>query len=263
MPKSGYRDITYPQKLLKIGIELLSEFDGAKKHHQIRCTSCGYEWSSTPLSKLQAFQKYGHNGCPECYKTRKRDNVENTHNEQLRTLKTRNIELLSKYNGRLNVTTIKLKFKNHNCGHTFEAAPGNVLFRGIDCSVCGKKERTKHINEWSKQNSEKWQETATEWQLYKSKVVSISRKNYRRNKDRINPNNLPTGKAGTPGAYHLDHIVPIRYCFDHNIPEETCAHPDNLQMLEWRSNVGSRDNLKEGVEIPTCMVDYISIPPNK
>lgn len=250
----------YLIRLMKIGITLLEEYKGAKLHHLMKCNNCGHEWSATPVSKIQTHKKYNVNGCPECKKQRFEYQKEEQLHTDIQNLKKRNIELVEHIEpGTLHLTTLKVKFKNLECGHEFETYPGNVLHKGIDCPICGKEERTKNINDWSKRNSEEWSKTATEWQLYKSTVSSLTRKNYIKNKNKINPNNLPQGKAGVEGAYHLDHIVPIRYCFEHNIPEEICAHPDNLQMLNWRENVGSRDKLKEGVEIPSCMMDHILV----
>jgi hypothetical protein len=252
------KDGNYPLRLKHIGLELLEKYKGAKLHHHIKCVLCGHKWSATPVSKIQTHKKYGVNGCPECRRQRFTEKKEHQLTQDMEHLRSRNIEVLSPIEpGQLHLTTIKVKFKNTKCGHEFETHPGNVLHKGIDCSVCGKEERTKNINDWSKQNSEEWSKTATEWQLYKSKAASLSRKNYTMHKEQINPNNLPRGKAGQVGAYHLDHIVPVRYCFENNIPEEICAHPDNLQMLGWRENVGSRDNLKESVKVPTIFKVFI------
>jgi hypothetical protein len=87
-------------------------------------------------------------------------------------------------------------------------------------------------------------------------VSALTEETYRNFKHIINPNNLPRGRAGVQGAYHLDHFVPTRYCFDNNIPPEVCADASNLQMLGWRENVGSRHNIK-GV-IPPLFFKYIS-----
>lgn len=259
MDKYGkQKDGEYPLRLKLIGIELLEEYKGAKLHHQLKCARCGHEWSATPVSKIQTHKKYGVNGCPECKQRRFEEAKRLQLAEDLNRLYERNIEIVGDVEpGQLHLTTIKVKFKNTKCGHEFETQPGNVLHKRIDCPICGKEDRTKNINDWSKQNSEEWSKTATEWQLYKSKVASLTRKNYLTHQDQINPNNLPRGKAGQEGAYHVDHVVPVRYCFENGIPEEVCADWTNLQMLGWRENVGSRDKLKEGAEIPEILVSFI------
>lgn len=252
MPKSGDYDAGYPARLLNIGIELVGEFCGAKKHHNLKCAECGYEWRATPISKLQNYKKHKHTGCPKCIKAKQHQQVRE-HN--INIIEER-FEILSTYDGQVQ-TTSTITVRNKKCQHIFEAYPGNLLHRDVKCPICATKYRTEVLNKSSKDRSEEWSKTATDWQLYKSKVASLSRKNYLQNKDQINPNNLPRGKAGEEGAYHLDHIVPVRYCFEHNIPEEVCAHPENLQMLGWRANVGSRDKLKEGVEIPAPLKKFL------
>ena len=149
----------------------------------------------------------------------------------------------------------KLTFYNENCGHTFERFPGYVIDGNTDCIICGVKERTKNIIKWSKTNSDKWRETATEWETYKSKVYEFTRLNYKKNKKQINPTNLPRGKAGVDGAYHLDHKVPVRFCFENGIPPVVCADPSNLQMVGWKENIGSRNHIKGS--IPVIFFQYI------
>lgn len=84
-----------------------------------------------------------------------------------------------------------------------------------------------------------------------------TRSTYHKHKATINPKTLLRGLAGQEGAYHLDHIVPVRWCFEHYIPIDVCAHYTNLQMLHWNDNVGSRDKIKEG-KVPLIFQPYIS-----
>lgn len=261
MPKIGDIDNSYPAKLTKIGIKLKEPFKGAKQHHVLQCVVCNHTWSATPLSKIQAFKKRKNNGCPNCntirFEAKKIDQLK----IDINNLRTRNIEVIGIVEpGQLHLTTKKLKFKNTECGHTFETYPGNVLHRNIDCPTCGKNKRSEQLTQTVIDRHEEWVKTASEWKIYKSKVTSLTVKTYNKYKDQINPNNLPRGKAGILGAYHLDHLVPIRYCFDNNIPESVCAHHTNLQMLSWEANIGAQDKLKEDVDIPSIFKDYI-IPP--
>lgn len=251
--------MTYPTRLLEIGITLLEPFTGAKTHHLMRCNNCSHEWTATPLSKTQAYKKYGYNGCPECNKVRieERNNITRQQNKQILTNK--GLLYPDWWTGQRvwdkDNTPIQLPVIQTKCGHKFTSTVQNLLSRGVICSVCGIEERTTGINKSSKGRSEEWKKTADIWQLYKSKVTRLSKISYKNNKDKINPNNLSFGRAGKEGAHHLDHIVPVRYCFEHYIPEELCSHPDNLQILGWRENIGSRDKLKEYV--PNIFVDFI------
>lgn len=262
MPVLGNIDNKYPEKLQQIGLTLLEPFTGAKKHHLLLCNTCSYQWTATPISKLQTNKKYGVSGCPNC-NTNKKNNTYTKHRQQvIQDLFDRGIEILdTDYDGRLrldysnSLKDEKIKVRNVNCGHIFMVTPLNLIQSNVNCPICARVVKTININNWSKSNSEEWKKTADDWQRYKSKVRAYTRISYKANKDNINPNNLPTGKAGTEGAYHLDHIVPIRYCFENYIPAFICGQPNNLQMLGWRENVGSKGKLKD--YIPEIFKDYI------
>lgn len=251
MPRLGDIDTFYPEKLKHIGIELLEPYKGSKIHHQMKCTTCNHIWSATPLAKISiSYKKYGVNGCPECNKVRRETKKQSKRKINMDILKARGLEILSDYDGRY-VTDVPYQsipvmvtVKNINCGHTFTSSSKNLLTRNVKCPVCATEYRTKVLNEHVEKVHEEWAKTATEWKRYKSKVTSLTRKNYLANKEKINPNNLKVGKAGVEGAYHLDHRIPIRYCFENNISADACAAVDNLQMLDWRSNVAFKDKLK-------------------
>lgn len=266
MPKEGEIDLTYPNKLQDIGIELLEEFRGSKTHHKMRCVTCHHTWVATPLAKLQSHRKYGSNGCPICNLNKKESQYKLIRQQHIKQLNERGIIILdSTYDGRLRLDfskTLKeekILVKNTHCGHEFLVTPINLIQSRVECGICGPIKRIAAATNWSKQNSKEWQETATEWQQYKHQVYMATRKNYFHHKHTINPNNLLRNKAGVEGAHHLDHIVPIRYCFEHNIPVEICAHQDNLQLIGWKENVGSRDNLKTNVPVPRILEEYIKM----
>lgn len=255
MPREGDVDLSYPLLLEKENqIKLLDQFIGTKKHHKMQCLVCDHIWTATPLSKRQTYKKYGVSGCPNCNTTRKK--IVNSQIQQLHLddLNSRGVRVLSDFTA-LRTTTQKLLFFNEHCGHTFETYPGNVIELETSCTVCGKQERAAHLNAWSKANSIKWKETASDWQKYKSTVTSLTEQTYTQYQKTINPMKLPRGKAGVDGAYHLDHIVPKRFCFDNNIPPEICADASNLQMIGWRENVGSRNHIKG--TIPPLFFRYI------
>lgn len=252
MPRPGDIDTTYPAKLKQIGIELLEPFKGSKIHHLMKCMNCSHEWSATPLAKLQiSFKKYGVNGCPNCNLARQTAEKKISRAKNIKQLEDRGLEILSNWSGQRvadkNNTHVFVKIRNKRCGHVFESNAVNLLTRGVECPTCAKMYLTNILNHNAERIHNKWAQTATDWQLYKSKVTSLTRKSYIANKKKINPNNLPQGRAGTKGAYHVDHIVPIRYCFENNIPAKLCSHPKNLQMLSWNDNIKYRNYLKESV----------------
>jgi hypothetical protein len=261
MPRPGEIDQTYPNLLEQENrIKLLEPFKGAKKRHRMKCMICEHVWSATPISKRQTYKKYKVGGCPECNKTTRERSFEDTRQRNIEQLKQRGIEILTPgYDGRRhlidNNTYAKILVRNTVCGHEFECSPSNLLTQHVECAVCGPQKRIAPLTAWSKENSRKWRETASEWELYKSAVTSLTEQTYTKHKESINPKKLPRGRAGEEGAYHLDHIVPKRFCFENGIPPEVCADRTNLQMIGWRENVGSRNKLKGA--IPHVFLQYI------
>lgn len=256
MPGAGDYNTSYALLLeVENKIRLLEPFVGAKSHHKMQCMTCDHVWTATPVSKRQTLKKHGVSGCPACSKASKAERSAVQQQYHIDQFAARGLIILDDYSG-LRSTIKKMRFKNIICGHEFESYPGNMIERESSCVVCGKIERTSAVSAWSKQNSAKWRETATEWQVYKSKVSALTEQIYKKHKSKINPTNLPRGKAGVEGAYHLDHIVPKRFCFDNGIPEHVCADYTNLQMIGWRENVGSRNHIKGTV--PPTFFQYIS-----
>lgn len=262
MPAPGDISTDYPTLLeTENKIKLLEPFTGSKVHTKMQCLVCGHIWTATPLSKRQTLKKNGVGGCPNCNKTRKDAIKADSRQSHLHDLASRGIEVLTPgYDGRHHLvdehTYTKLLVRNINCGHIFECSPSNLITRHVDCAICGPQKRVAPLTAWSKANSAKWRETASEWQTYKTEVTSLTDQTYKKHRKQINPNNLPRGKAGVDGAYHLDHIVPKRFCFDNNVPPHICADVSNLQMIGWRENVGSRSHIKG--TIPPVFFQYIS-----
>ena len=249
-------DMDYVESLMVNNkIKLLEPFTTAKKHHKMECLVCGCEWSATPISKKQTFKKYGVGGCPECNKTKKQKAHKRVQDHYINELAKRHITIISEYTG-LRSTTHKVTFHNSKCGHTFTTYPGYLISGGTDCTVCGTIERSRKLTKTSTDNSIEWRKTAPDWKIYRNNVHSLTSVVYKANKNTINPKKLMRGKAGVTGAHHLDHIVPVRFCFDNDIPPEICADKTNLQMIHWKANVASRDHLK-GI-IPHIFLQYIS-----
>lgn len=73
----------------------------------------------------------------------------------------------------------------------------------------------------------------TELDKYRSAVWSVTGKQ----PIHILPNIEKRGLCGVPGAYQLDHIIPITEGFKQNIPAEVIGNITNLQMLPWQENL--------------------------
>jgi hypothetical protein len=253
MPRPGDIDTTYPHKFKEIDIELIEPFQGAKLHHKMRCLNCFHEWTATPISKLQNFKRHKLKGCPVCCRSECTEKVLEKRKRNLQSLKDRGFEILSDWDGRRvndisNVPT-KVTVRNMKCNHRFTSEAKNLLARGVECPICATQYKTNHLNASVERRHQKWIKTATSWQLYKSEVTSHTRATYLANKHTINPNNLPSGRAGKDGAYHLDHIVPVRYCFENDIPAKICSDLSNLQMIPWRENIASKARLKGKIPV--------------
>ena len=80
-----------------------------------------------------------------------------------------------------------------------------------------------------------------EWLEYNSRARNASEKTYRKHKHILNPDNKPRGKMGVAGAYQLDHIKPLRQCFDEGISPEESAALSNLQFITWQNNLSRRN----------------------
>lgn len=244
MPRPGDIDTTYEHKLLAIGLRLCDPFCGAKVKHKLCCLTCKHTWSATPISKLQSNKKYGGNGCPNCSSKKKDTVLDAKRLAAKQSILDKGFEILSNYDGKQS-TTEKIRVRNIKCGHVFESASGNLLHNNVQCPVCNTERKRSAFREWGKDRQLEYLATATQWQKYKSAVYAATRQSYKQHKHFINPANVLFGRAGVEGAYHLDHIVSVRYCFDNLIPVDLCAHPQNLQLLPWEANLAQKDKLKK------------------
>lgn len=105
------------------------------------------------------------------------------------------------------------------------------------CSVkCSKNEdELKRINLFNGVN--KIRKTPhNEKTLYFKKCREVTRLTYRQNKSILNPNNYKLGRAGTEGAYQIDHIISVYYGFENNISPEIIGGLENLRVVPWRVN---------------------------
>lgn len=77
---------------------------------------------------------------------------------------------------------------------------------------------------------------------YRNRVSARTRRTYRENKAEINPFDLPLGRCGVDGAYHIDHIISVRHGFENKIPVEVISAKENLQLLPWLDNIRKYDH---------------------
>jgi len=242
---------TIPEKLLRENnIRIVGEYTASQHHHDMECLTCGNLWSATPKSKTQTFKKNGVSGCPECQRV---NLAKRTLPARLKDLERRGLDLLTEnYDGRYEYpaidgvrgSNIYLKVRNIKCGHEFETTAKNLFNRDVVCRVCNDIRKREAFQQHNIDRSEIFQETASEWKIYRNRAHQLTKNIYEEFKNEINPMGLPRTLAGVEGGYHLDHIVPVRWCFDNNMPIEYVARKENLQMLTWEDNLLHKDNLK-------------------
>lgn len=249
--------MTNADDILPPTLELLEPYRGAKLHHRIRCTVCSHEWEATPLSKRQAWKKRGIAGCPSCHRRRaeERDQLSRERWPELiqqlqpsLTFDPKDV-LASRRNKNSKITV-----RNVRCGHSFTAAMTNLLYVTIDCPICNKAAKAERLTANSKARSAVVQQTIGAWAAYKYEVRRLSEANA----IAAGLDLSRRGRAGVRGATQLDHIVPIRKCFDASVPASVCADVSNLRILSWRENVSKRDRI---AHIPPILLPYLAGAP--
>lgn len=134
-------------------------------------------------------------------------------------------------------------------GRTANFGANNGMYGKTHTEKVKEKQRNKNIqdgkwrgenNPWygkdrSGENSPRFlsEKERSEWEQYSQRVRSITEQQYRKHKNKINPNNL---KRGTT-QYHLDHIIPIWYGFKHNIDPRKISNISNLRIIWWKENL--------------------------
>lgn len=77
---------------------------------------------------------------------------------------------------------------------------------------------------------------------YRNRISVRSERTYRKYEHEINPNGYVRARAGTDGAYHLDHIISVRQGFEIGLPVEAMSDKRNLKLIPWLSNIKKYDN---------------------
>jgi hypothetical protein len=75
------------------------------------------------------------------------------------------------------------------------------------------------------------------YKKYRNIVDKLTEKEYVKHYNQINPSGYPRTIHGTDGGYQLDHIKPVRQCFDEGIDPSLVANVENLRMLPWKENL--------------------------
>lgn len=122
----------------------------------------------------------------------------------------------------------KYDVTNTECGHRFQAQGGNLLTGNTRCSVCGPKKRMAgalkaYMLKYGRTYDLKKEED------YRKLVRSLSEKNWRA----AHPDSPKRARVGL----HLDHIIPISWCFKNGQSLEFASDIENLVLMDSKSNI--------------------------
>lgn len=230
-----------------VKLEVIGRIKTAGDHHKLKCLLCQSKFTATPKSKVQNYKKSGYAGCPEC--TRKQ-RYNDTHVQNIEKLKS--IFCFNTPSDFSNNTMLEVK--NKECGHVFVSKVGNLLNRNVTCPVCAKNQRADIFREHNYFRHTMSQSSSEGLSRYRKKVRVITEQNYQKYRHIINPNGLERKRSGQDG-WHLDHIMSIKYCYEQNVPEEICAHVENLRMIPWKENAVKWAHRTSN--IPKIFKDYL------
>lgn len=120
--------------------------------------------------------------------------------------------------GCTSIFTVIQSSKKKYCSHSCQQRTANVAKKGTG----SRKIRNHLIKEYTR---------------YARKVHHLSHKTYLQNIDTINPLGYPRTLCGVEGGWQLDHIIPIKECFEKGLSIEEASAISNLRMLPWKNNL--------------------------
>ncbi len=129
---------------------------------------------------------------------------------------------------------IKYEVTNTACGHRFHAQGGNLLSGNTKCSICGPKNRMAGALSAYKLKYGRTYDLTNEAD-YKKQARYLSEKNW----VKAHPDSPKRTRTGV----HLDHIIPISWCFRNAIPLELVADVDNLTLETSKDNIAKGDKI--------------------
>jgi hypothetical protein len=84
---------------------------------------------------------------------------------------------------------------------------------------------------------------------YKERVRQLSSANLKTFPEAVNPKSHKIGPSGVQGHHHLDHCVPVSWCWNYLVPEVVAASVENLQVIPWRVNHARNTNFRPDMMI--------------
>lgn len=228
-------------------LEVLPPYKTSNDKHDIKCLLCDGIFEATPKSKMANFKKHKTPGCPKCTHSRRYSSVRKTNIEKLK-------ERFNFVEPEFFTNDTMLQVTNKVCGHTFTSKVGNLLTREVECPECGIVNRITRLQAYNEKINSLKRNSLEGLEGYSTRVRLYTERTYREFEDTINPLKLERKRSGSVEGYHLDHIVSIKECFLNNVPEELCAHVDNLRMVKWDENAEKWAHPQSN--IPEILIEY-------
>jgi 5-methylcytosine-specific restriction endonuclease McrA len=122
-----------------------------------------------------------------------------------------------------------------DCSNTFIVVPSKV--RLYCCHRCHSLTLDNSHLQSPEVLKERTKDTTPAYKRYKGLVHRLSGYNYTESIDIINPNRYTRTLCGVEGGWQLDHIIPIKECYEKGISPEEASAISNLRMLPWKENL--------------------------
>jgi len=232
---------SYPDCLKLASLEIVGTFSASNKHHDIRCMICGNIFNATPKSKMNNFKEHGIHGCPRCTMDKRFQQEKLQMQQKIKELGFVVTDFRSKLDDIIATNT------NCSCGRSWKTKPTYLLSERSFCKPCNDENKAVRMKSFNDTRSEQSLKKIDDFAWYKKVVNNMSNTNYDRNIE-----SFPL-KRGFKN--HLDHIIPISYCFRNKIPPEVCAAIDNLRVIPANQNL--RKNINITTKIPNSMREFI------
>ena len=122
-----------------------------------------------------------------------------------------------------------------DCSNTFTVVPSKV--RLYCCHRCHSLTLDNSYLQSPEVLKKRTKETTPAYKKYKALVHRLSGFIYSKNIDIINPNRYTRTVCGIKDGWQLDHIIPIKECYEKGMTPEEAASINNLRMLPWKDNL--------------------------
>ena len=121
------------------------------------------------------------------------------------------------------------------CSKTFTVVPSKV--RLYCCHSCHSLTLDNSHLQSPEVLKKRIKDTAPGYKRYKALVHRLSGRTYTENIDIINPNRYTRTLCGVKDGWQLDHIIPIKECYEKGMLPEEASSITNLRMLPWKDNL--------------------------